>query len=94
MFSLLSLLDYVAATLDDVAAMSKVAIKDNSALMYDDLAVNAGVVVGVSPKRELPMVWSIFVGSLWNKVYCVSGVLLLSAVYPPLINALMLLGGV
>ena len=38
--------------------------------MSDDLAVNSAVVHGVSPDRELPMVWKIFVGSLINKVYC------------------------
>ncbi len=93
MFSLLSLLDEVAATLDDVAVMSKVAIKKTSALMSDDLAVNAGVVDGVNPNRELPMVKAIFYGSLLNKVYCIVGVVGLSFIYPPLINWIMLIGG-
>ena len=61
--------------------------------MSDDLAVNAGVVVGVRPDRELPIVKAIFWGSLLNKVYCISGVLVLMAVYPPLIKMIMLLGG-
>ena len=56
MFSLLTLIDDVASTLDDVAIMTKVAMKKTSALMADDLAVNAGVVDGVYPDRELPMV--------------------------------------
>jgi len=93
MFSLLSLLDDVAATLDDVAVMSKLAIKKTSALMSDDLAVNAGVIDGVNPNRELPMVKAIFFGSLLNKVYCISGVLFFMAVYPPVIKFVMLLGG-
>ena len=93
MFSLLSLLDDIATTLDDVAVMSKVAIKKTSALMSDDLAVNAGVVDGVNPDRELPMVKSIFYGSLLNKVYCIVGVLILMAVFPPMINWIMLIGG-
>lgn len=94
MFSLLSLLDDVASTLDDVAVMSKVAIKQTSALMSDDLAVNAGVVVGVSPDRELPIVKAIFYGSLLNKVYCIVGALALMATYPPLLNIIMFCGGI
>jgi len=93
MFSLLSLLDDIASTLDDVAAMSQVAVKQTSALMADDLAVNAGVVVGVSPARELPIVKAIFWGSLINKVYCIVGTLVLAAVYPPLILWIMFIGG-
>ncbi len=93
MFSLLSLLDDIAATLDDVAVMTKVAIQKTSALMSDDLAVNAGVVDGVKPTRELPMVKAIFLGSLLNKVYCITGVLILMAVYPPMITWIMLIGG-
>ena len=60
MINLLSLLDDVAATMDDVAIMTKVALKKTSALMTDDLAVNAAVVQGVEASRELPIVWSIF----------------------------------
>lgn len=93
MVSLLTLLDDIATTLDDVSVMSKLAIKKTSALMSDDLAVNAGVIVGVNPDRELPMVKAIFFGSLLNKVYCVVGVLILMATYPPLIKMIMLLGG-
>lgn len=93
MFSLLTLLDDVASTLDDVAVMSKVAIKKTSALMSDDLAVNAGVVHGVNPDRELPIVKAIFIGSLYNKVYCILGTLLIMAVYPPLLKAILLIGG-
>ncbi|MBD65413.1 MAG: hypothetical protein CME62_09405 [Halobacteriovoraceae bacterium] len=93
MFSLLTLLDDIAMTLDDVAVMTKVAVKRTSALMADDLAVNAGVVVGVTPDRELPIVKSIFFGSLLNKVYSIAGVLILTAAYPPLLTAILLLGG-
>ncbi len=93
MINLLTLLDDIAATLDDIAVMSKIAIKKTSALMSDDLAVNAGVVHGVNPNRELPIVKAIFWGSLINKVYCIVGVLVLMAVYPPLINWIMLVGG-
>ena len=39
---LFAILDDVAATLDDVALMSKVAAKKTAGILGDDLAVNAG----------------------------------------------------
>lgn len=93
MFSLLTLLDDIAATLDDVAVMTKIAIKKTSAIMSDDLAVNAGVITGTPADRELPIVKSIFYGSLLNKVYCIVGVLILMKVYPPVLKLILLLGG-
>ncbi len=93
MVSLLTLLDDIATTLDDVSVMTQVALKKTSALMSDDLAVNAGVVTGVNPDRELPIVKAIFWGSLLNKVYCIVGVLVLNFLYPPLIQWILLLGG-
>ncbi len=93
MFSLLTLLDDIATTLDDVAAMTKIAMGKTSALMSDDLAVNAAVVQGVNPDRELPMVKAIFIGSLFNKVYAIAGLFLLQALYPPLIKFVLLMGG-
>lgn len=93
MFNLLALLDDIATTFDDVAVMTKVAMKKTSALMSDDLAVNAGVVHGVAPDRELPMVKAIFIGSLWNKLYCIVGALVLLGFYPPLLKLILLIGG-
>ena len=93
MINLLSLLDDIAATMDDVAVMTKVALKKTSALMTDDLAVNAGVVQGVHASRELPIVWSIFLGSLVNKVICILVVMLLNYFYPPVLTLLLFLGG-
>lgn len=93
MFSLLTLIDDIASTLDDVAAMTKVAIGKTSALMSDDLAVNAAVVTGVNPDRELPIVKAIFLGSLLNKLYCIIGVLLFMAFYPPFLKVILFIGG-
>lgn len=93
MLSLLTLLDDIATTLDDVAAMTKVALHKTSALMSDDLAVNAGVIDGVNPDKELPMVKEIFLGSLVNKVICIAGILILNAIYPPLIKVILVIGG-
>lgn len=93
MFSLLTLLDDIASTLDDVSAMTKIALHKTSALMSDDLAVNAGVIDGVNPDKEIPLVKEIFWGSLINKVICIAGILLLNSLYPPLITAILVLGG-
>lgn len=56
--SLLLLLDDIAAVLDDVAAMTKVAARKTAGVLGDDLAVNAEKVTGVRADRELPVVWA------------------------------------
>jgi uncharacterized protein len=93
MVSLLSLVDDIASTLDDISVMTKVAIKKTATLMSDDLAVNSAVVGGVAAQRELPVVWKIFVGSLFNKVYCIVGALAILSVYPKLLDLILIVGG-
>ena len=53
--SLLLLLDDIAAVLDDVATMTKVAAGKTAGVLGDDLAVNAEKVTGVRSERELPV---------------------------------------
>lgn len=93
MINLLSLLDDIAATLDDISIMTKTALEKTSVLMSDDLAVNAGVVTGTHASRELPIVKAIFIGALLNKVYCIVGVLALMAIYAPILKVILFLGG-
>lgn len=93
MTGLLTLLDDIASTLDDIALMSKVAMKKTSALMTDDLAVNAGVLQGAKSHREIPIVFKIFLGSLVNKVIAIGIILLLLKFYPPLVDVLLFSGG-
>lgn len=52
--SLLALLDDITTILDDVAVMSKMAVKKTTGVMGDDLALNAQQVTGVKADRELP----------------------------------------
>lgn len=87
------LLDDVTALLDDISAMSKVAMRKTAGVMGDDLALNAQQVTGVRPVRELPVVWAVAVGSLLNKVILIPIILLLSYFYPPLITLLLFIGG-
>ena len=91
--SLLTLLDDIAAVLDDVALMSKVAAKKTAGVLGDDLALNAQQVSGVSAEREIPVVWAVAKGSFKNKLILVPSALLISAFIPWLIMPLLLLGG-
>jgi len=91
--SLLLLLDDIAAVLDDVALLTKVAAKKTAGVLGDDLALNAQQVAGVKADRELPVVWAVFKGSMINKAILVPGALLLSAIAPWSITPLLMAGG-
>lgn len=90
----MALIDDIAAILDDVAVLSKVAAKKTAGVLGDDLALNAQQVSGVQADRELPVVWGVFKGSLINKLILVPAALLISAVAPWLITPLLVVGGV
>lgn len=92
-FSLLVLLDDIASALDDVAAMTKVSMQKTAGVLGDDLALNAQQVAGVKADRELPVVWAVAKGSLLNKAILVPAALLISALAPALVTALLMLGG-
>ncbi len=91
--SLLLLLDDIAAVLDDVALMTKVAAKKTAGVLGDDLAVNAEKASGVRAERELPVVWAVAKGSFRNKCILVPAALAISVVAPWLITPLLILGG-
>lgn len=91
--SLLLLIDDIAAVLDDVAVMTKVAAKKTAGVLGDDLALNAEQVAGVRAERELPVVWAVAKGSFINKAILVPAALLISAFIPWLITPLLMLGG-
>ena len=91
--SLLALLDDITSTLDDVAAMTKVATKKTAGVLGDDLALNAEQVAGVSADRELPVVWAVAKGSAKNKLILAPAALLLSAVAPWAVTPLLMFGG-
>ncbi len=87
---LLAVLDDISVILDDVAVMSKVAGKKTAAIVGDDLAVNANVVVGLDPSRELPIVGKIAAGSLANKAILIP---LALALPQSVVGPLLLAGG-
>lgn len=91
--SLLTLIDDIAVVLDDVAVLSKVAVKKTAGVLGDDLALNAEQVSGVKADRELPVIWAVAKGSFLNKLILVPAALLISAFAPPLITVLLVIGG-
>ncbi|MGP5593112.1 DUF808 domain-containing protein [Corynebacterium flavescens] len=98
---LLALLDDVAliartaaASADDVASLAgKTSIKA-AGVVVDDAAVTPQYVDGVSPARELPMIWRITKGSLVNKLIIILPIaLLLSWLAPWALTPILMLGG-
>ncbi|HTG64948.1 MAG TPA: DUF808 family protein, partial [Flavobacterium sp.] len=88
-----ALLDDIAAIMDDVAVMSKVAAKKTAGILGDDLAVNAEKASGFASSRELPVLWAISKGSLINKIIILPIAFLLSAFFPLAIIIILVLGG-
>lgn len=90
---LLALLDDITTLLDDVAVLSKVAAGKTAGISGDDLAVNSQMLIGIDPKRELPIVWSVAKGSFKNKLFLIPGALALNFALPAAITPILMLGG-
>ncbi|MBC2885253.1 DUF808 domain-containing protein [Ochrobactrum sp. CM-21-5] len=99
---LIALLDDVAAiakmaaaSLDDVAGQTVKASAKAAGIVIDDTAVTPKYVVGLTPERELPVIWKITKGSLRNKLlFLLPIALILSYLAPGLIMPLLMLGGI
>jgi len=87
---LLALLDDLTLIVDDVAALTKVAAKKTAGIATDDLAVNAEAMVGFQPSRELPILFKVFLGSLFNKAWIIPLALLLPS---KIVGPLLMCGG-
>ncbi|PZU12791.1 MAG: DUF808 domain-containing protein [Sphingobium sp.] len=98
---LIALLDDVAgiaklaaASLDDVAGAAGRAGSKAAGVVIDDTAVTPNYVMGLSPQRELPIIWKIAKGSLRNKLlFLLPAALVLSAFAPWALPPLLMLGG-
>jgi predicted DNA repair protein MutK len=88
-----SILDDVAALMDDVSVATKIATRKTAGILGDDLAVNAEKATGFLSSREIPVLWAITKGSLINKLIIVPVALLLSAFFPVAIKVILVLGG-
>ncbi|HSM54345.1 MAG TPA: DUF808 domain-containing protein [Erythrobacter sp.] len=83
-----------AASIDDVSVAAGKAGTKAAGVVIDDAAVTPGYVTGLSPARELPIIWNITKGSLRNKLLILlPGALLLSWLLPQAIIFLLMLGG-
>ncbi len=88
-----AILDDITALLDDIASMTKVAAGKTSAIVGDDLALNAKQLVHIEARRELSVVFAVARGSLKNKLILIPAALLMSLFAPFLIPVLLMVGG-
>ena len=94
MTGIFAILDDIAALMDDVAVMAKVATRKTAGVLGDDLAVGAEKASSFRASRELPVLWAITKGSFLNKLIILPFAFLLSAYAPQLIVPILLIGGV
>jgi predicted DNA repair protein MutK len=82
------------AIVDDILAAALKASAKTAGVVIDDAAVTPQYVQGLTPARELPVVWRIALGSLFNKfVIIIPLALLLTAFAPGVLPWLLILGG-
>ncbi|MEL6960662.1 MAG: DUF808 domain-containing protein [Pseudomonadota bacterium] len=101
MSGLIALLDDVvaltkvaAASVDDVAGMAAKAGTKAAGVVIDDAAVTPKYVTGLSPKRELPIIWKIARASFFNKLVILLPVAMILQAFAPIVLVfLLMLGG-
>ncbi|HAT8178334.1 TPA: DUF808 family protein [Legionella pneumophila] len=91
--SLLTLIDDIAASLDDIAAMTKVATKKTAGVLGDDLALNAEQIIGIHASRELPVIGEVAKGSAVNKLILIPLAILINFFASALVSILLIFGG-
>lgn len=83
-----------SASIDDIGVAAGKAGTKTAGVVIDDAAVTPSYVTGLSPARELPIIWKITKGSLKNKLlFLLPGALILSEFLPQAIIWLLMLGG-
>lgn len=83
-----------ASSIDDVAAGAMKASAKSTGVIIDDAAVTPQYVSGLTPARELPVIWRIARGSLINKfAIIIPAAMVLSVFAPGVFPWLLLVGG-
>ena len=83
-----------ASSVDDVAALAGKTSVKAAGVVVDDAAVTPQYVSGVTPARELPIIWRITKGSLINKIVIILPIaLLLSWIAPWALTPILMCGG-
>lgn len=82
-----------ASTIDDVVVGATKASAKAAGVVIDDAAVTPQYLHGLSPSRELPIVWRITKGSLINKTLVVAAIMLLSVWAPWVFPWMLMIGG-
>ena len=83
-----------AASIDDVGAAAGKASTKAVGVIIDDAAVTPRYVGGLQPARELPIIWNITKGSLRNKLlFILPAAMLLSIFAPWALTPLLMIGG-
>ena len=84
-----------AASIDDVGAAAGRASVKAAGVVVDDTAVTPAYVRGLASERELPIIRRIATGSLRNKLLIIlPAALILSAIAPVLVEIILMAGGV
>lgn len=83
-----------ASSLDDVTGAAAKASSKAAGVVIDDAAVTPRYVVGLTPDRELPIIWKIALGSLRNKLlFLLPAAIAISAFAPWALTPLLMMGG-
>ncbi len=83
-----------AASIDDVGAAAGRASVKAAGVVVDDTAVTPAYVRGLAADRELPIIKKIARGSLRNKIlFILPAALILSAILPTLVEVILMVGG-
>jgi len=82
-----------AASVDDIAMAAGRAGSKTAGVVIDDAAVTPSYVTGLSPARELPIIWAITKGSLFNKIIILLPIAMLLDYFAPwLVIYLLMIG--
>jgi uncharacterized protein len=84
-----------AASVDDVALAASKASAKAAGVVIDDAAVTPQYVTGFTPDRELPIIWRIAKGSLFNKIVILLPIALILSLFFPtwVLTVLLMVGG-